>query len=170
MRWACSVCGEEHEGLPLDWSYDSPSYWEGPRHEEDVLTADICSWTDDVGERSYFIRGVLHVPVPELNDSLRYGIWSSLSQQSFDRVLELWDAPARTEEPPYFGWLSNSLPGYPETLNLKTDVVTADLDLRPRIVLHDGDHPMIREQQEGITVDRLLDLVGPRLHEIALDR
>ncbi len=155
--------------MPLDRSYDSPSYWEGPRHKVDVLTADICSWTDDAGERSYFIRGVLHIPVPELNDSLRYGVWSSLSKQSFERVLELWEDPAGAEEPPYFGWLSNSLPGYPETLNLKTDVMTAEVDLRPHIVLHDGDHPMIREQQEGITVDRLLDLVGPRLHEIALD-
>jgi len=85
-------------------------------------------------------------------------------------VLELWDDPARTQEPAYFGWLSNSLPGYPETLNLPCDVVTAEFDLRPNIVLRDGDHPLIDEQREGITVDRLLDLIGPRLHAIALDR
>lgn len=169
MRWRCSVCGEEHDGLPLDWSYEKPSYWDGPHNDEDFLTSDLCSWTDDEEKRNYFIRGVLHVPVPELDDTLRYGVWSSLSRESFDRVYELWDVPARVHEPPYFGWLSNSLPGYPETLNLKTDVVTDSLKLRPRFVLHDGDHPLIREQREGITIDRVLDLVGPRLHEIALD-
>ena len=158
--------------MPLDWSPgpDTPSYWDGGRHDDDWLTSDLCTWTDDAGDRSYFIRGVLHIPVPKLEDTLRYGVWSSLSEQSFERVLELWDDPARTQEPAYFGWLSNSLPGYPETLNLPCDVVTAELDLRPNIVLRDGDHPLIDEQREGITVDRLLDLIGPRLHAIALDR
>jgi hypothetical protein len=169
LRWRCSVCGEEHDGLPLDWAYDSPTYWDGPRNDGDWITPDLCSWTDDVGERAYFIRGVLQVPVPELADSLRYGVWSSLSEKSFERVRELWDDPARTEEQPYFGWLMNSLPYYPETLRLPADVVTADLELRPDIVLHDGDHPLIREQQEGITVERVLEIVGPRLHEVALD-
>jgi len=169
LRWTCSVCGTEHEGLPLDWSHDSPTYWDGGRNDEDLLTSDICSWTDDAGERSYFVRGVLHVPVAELDDSLRYGVWSSLSRQSFERVLELWDDPARTEEPAYFGWLSNSLPNYPETLNLPASVVTAELELRPNIVLHDGEHPLVREQREGITVERLLELVGPGLHEVAGD-
>lgn len=170
MRWRCSVCGEEHEGLPLDWAHDKPAYWDGPRDEYDFLDDDLCSWTDDGGTRQYFIRGLLHIPVHELADSLRYGVWSSLSETSFGRVVELWNEPARTEEPPYFGWLSNSLPGYPETLNLKLDVITDALELRPRFVLQDDDHPLVREQQQGITVDRILDLFGPQLHEIALDR
>jgi hypothetical protein len=170
LRWRCSVCGEEHEGVPLDWSHDKPAYWDGPHSGDDFLTSDLCSWTDDDGQRNYFIRGVLHVPLPELDDTLRYGVWSSLSRESFDRVYELWDAPARVHEPPYFGWLSNSIPGYPETLNLPCEVITDSLKLRPRIVLHDGDHPLILEQHEGITIDRMLDLFGPRLHEVALDR
>jgi hypothetical protein len=170
LRWRCSVCGEEHEGLPLDWSYDKPKYWEGPRSEEDFITSDLCSWTDDEGNRTFFIRGLLHVPVPELDDTLRYGVWSSLSRESFDRVNEVWNVPARVHEPPYFGWLSNSIEGYPETLNLEVSVSTDSLKLRPSIVLQDGDHPLIREQREGVQVDRILDLFGPRLHEIALDR
>ena len=53
------------------------------------------------------------------------------------------------------------------TVNLPLDVVTAELDLRPVFVLHDGEHPLIAEQRDGITLDRVLDLVRPRLHEIA---
>jgi hypothetical protein len=123
---------------------------------------------DDAGEPAYFIRGVLHVPVADLRDTLRYGAWSSLSEKSYERVLELWDDPRRTEEPPYFGWLSNSLPGYPETLSLPCDVVTDELDLRPTIALHEDDHPLVQEQRDGIGMDRLLDLIGPRLHEVAI--
>ena len=61
------------------------------------------------------------------------------------------------------------MPNYPETLNLPASVVTAELELRPNIVLHDGEHPLVREQREGITVERLLELVGPGLHEVAGD-
>ena len=91
-------------------------------------------------------------------------MWSSLSESSFDRILGLWDDPRRTEEPPYFGWLSNSLPGYPETLNLKLDVETSELDLRPQLVLHDGDHPLIAEQRDGVTMDRVYEIAELNMH------
>jgi hypothetical protein len=79
-------------------------------------------------------------------------------------VVELWDDPARVNERPYFGWLSNSLPGYPETLSLPLDVVTPALELRPSFLLHDGDHPLVREQREGITTDRVRELAELNLH------
>ena len=164
MRWTCSRCGAEHEGVPLDWAYDRPVYWDGTRSEHDWLTEDLCTWTDDVGERSYFIRGVLHVPIPETGGTLGYGVWSSLSEQSFKRVSELWDDPARVEEEPYFGWLSNSLPGYPETLNLPLDVVVQEIDKRPSLVLHEGDHPLIGEQRRGISVARVHEIAELNLH------
>jgi hypothetical protein len=80
-------------------------------------------------------------------------------------VVELWDDPKRTEEPPYFGWLSNSIAGYPETLNLKTNVHTRSLDLRPTIELERTDHPLALEQHEGISAERLRELVELHLHE-----
>ena len=55
--------------------------------------------------------------------------------------------------PGYFGWFSNALPGYPDTLNLPLEVVTQELEYRPELVLSEGDHPLIREQREGITTD-----------------
>jgi hypothetical protein len=164
VLWRCSVCGAEHEGLPHDWAFEKPRYWDGPRTEDDVLGEDVCVWTDDGGERAYFIRGLLTIPVVDDGDDLRYGVWSTLSKQSFDRVLELWDDPRRVEEPPYFGWLASAPPGYPDTRGLSVDVVTSELEQRPRFVLHDGDHPLVREQREGITVDRLRELAELNLH------
>jgi hypothetical protein len=164
LRWTCSRCGSEHEGVPLDWAYDRPIYWDGRRNDGDWLSEDLCTWTDDVGQRAYFIRGVLYVPVPETGETLGYGVWSSLSEKSFSRVYELWDDPARVEEPPYFGWLSNSLPGYPETLNLPLDVVTEQIDKRPSLVLHEGDHPLIAEQRNGVSPARVLEIAELNLH------
>ena len=162
--WACSVCGRRHEGLPLDWANDAPTYWDGGRAEGDWLGSDVCVWTDDAGARCYFIRGVLHIPIVGTDDGFRYGVWSSLSEQSFERVFELWDDEARIHEPPYFGWLSNSLAGYPDTLNLPLDVITSALDLRPALVLRDGDHPLVREQRLGITMDRVREIAELNLH------
>lgn len=165
MRWTCSRCGKEHSGLPHDWAFTEPAYWEGPRSKDDKLTEDLCRWTDDAGKPSYFIRGLLTIPVVDEPDDFRYGVWSSLSERSFERVIEVWDDPARVDEDPYFGWLSNALPGYPETLNLALDVVTSSLDLRPEFVLHEADHPLVLEQRNGITSARVREIAELNLHE-----
>ena len=164
MLWRCQRCGREHEGVPLDWSFDSPAYWDGPRAEGDYLAEDVCVWTDDDGDRAFFVRGFLEIPIEDSDETLGYGVWSSLSGTSFARVLELWDDPARTREPPYFGWLSSSLPGYPTTLSLPLDVVTADLDLRPELHLHPGEHPLVLEQRNGIAWQRVIEIAELNLH------
>jgi hypothetical protein len=150
--------------VPLDWAMDAPIYWDGGRTKADRISEDLCTWTDDEGQLQYFIRGVLEIPILEADDSFGYGVWSSLSEKSFKRALELWDDPRRRDEPAYFGWLSNSLPGYPETLNLPADVITRELDLRPVIELHDGDHPLIIEQREGITMARVQEIAELNMH------
>ena len=100
-------------------------HWDGGKSENDELTDDLCVWTDDGGDPAFFIRGLITLPVLDADDDFRYGVWSSLSAASFERVVELSDDPARIEEDPYFGWLSNSLPGYPETVNLPLSVLTS---------------------------------------------
>jgi hypothetical protein len=164
VQWTCRSCGETHEGLPLDWGYDSPYYWDGPRGPEDVLSDDYCLWTDDDGRLCYFVRGLIEIPIVDSSDRFAYGVWSSLSKQSYSRFVELWDSPDRVLESPYFGWLSNSLPDYPETLSLPMDVATPFVDLRPKFVLHEGDHPLIREQREGITLARVEEIAARRMH------
>ena len=58
-------------------------------------------------------------------------------------------------EEPYFGWLSTSIPGYPDTLNLKTHVHTRAIGIRPFIELEPTNHPLAIEQREGITLQRV---------------
>ena len=164
MHWECSRCGEVHEGLPLDWAYDRPYAWEGPRSADDHLGEDLCTWTDDAGEPGFFIRGLLPIPVRDTGEVLNYGVWSSLSRRSYDRIVELWDEDERVSEPPYFGYLSNALPGYPPTLGLQLAVVTRAVELRPTFVLQPGDHPLIDEQWQGIDSLRVLELAEINLH------
>jgi hypothetical protein len=165
VHWVCQRCGEEHVGLPLDWAYHKPSYWEGPRAEGDFLDDDLCVWTDDDGDRAYFIRGVLPIPVHDTGEVFNYGVWSSLSERSYERVLELWDDEAREAEPPYFGYLSNHLPGYPDSLNLHLAVMTGALRRRPSFVLLPGpEHPLIDEQWQGIDRARVQEIAELNMH------
>jgi hypothetical protein len=167
MQWTCSRCGRAHEGLPRDWGFDAPAYWYAltpdERSTHGKLSEDLCVIQDEEGEH-FFIRGVLPIPIVGSKDEFTYGIWTSLSAESFKRVVELWDDPRRTEEPPYFGWLSNSILGYPETLNLKTNVHTSALELRPTIVLESTDHPLAVEQREGMPIERLREIAELHLH------
>jgi hypothetical protein len=164
VRWYCATCGAEHDDLPFDWHYDAPAYWDGPRAEGDDLTSDLCVWTDDDGARAYFIRGLLPIPVADADQVFNYGVWSTLSAASFERVLDLWDDPRRTEEPPYFGYLSNAIADFPDTLGLHVDVITAELEVRPRLVLHDADHPLVRAQRDGVTTDFVREVARSHLH------
>ena len=164
MPWTCSRCGGEHDGAPLDWAFAEPWQWNGGNSPDDWLSEDLCVWTDDAGDPAFFIRGILPIPVVDSGETFAYGAWSSLSKRSFERVYELWDNPVRVHEDPYFGWLSNSLPGYPETLNLPLDVVTDDLDERPTLRLRHGHHPLISEQEQGMTSQRVLEIAALNFH------
>jgi hypothetical protein len=165
VDWTCSRCGAPHEGLPLDWAFDAPAYWspEYESSERGTLSEDLCVIQSAEGT-DYFIRGVLEIPVHDANESFVYGVWTTLSEGSFKRAVELWDDPCRVEEPPYFGWMANSLVGYPETLNLKANVQTRELDLRPFVELEPIDHPLAQEQHQGITMARVREIAELNLH------
>jgi hypothetical protein len=164
MRWTCSACGEEHDDLPFDWAFESPVYWDGPKGPNDELTDDLCVWTDADDRECYFVRGLVELPVHGAEQTFNYGVWSSLSRASYERTLELWDDPVRVDEPPYFGWLSNDIAEFPGALSLPLDVVTRSVELRPVFLLHEGDHPLVRAQREGIPWDFVVDLAVRNLH------
>jgi hypothetical protein len=150
----------------MDWAFDAPVYWEGPQGDADQLGPDLCIWTDDDGRENFFVRGVLELPVIGSDDVFAYGVWSSLSRESFERVVAQWESPERSGEAPYFGWLSNAIPDFPETVNLPLSVVTRDLELRPAFELHDGEHPLVAAQREGVTMDFVRSVAQRNLHPV----
>jgi hypothetical protein len=77
------------------------------------------------------------------------------SQASFERAIRLWEDPQRRAEPPYFGWLSVVLPGYPNTLELAMHVHSREVGVRPSFELEHTDHPLAVEQRQGITLARV---------------
>jgi hypothetical protein len=143
--WTCTCCGAELPEVPRAWALPAPDAWLDPRRQGDsTLDEELCVIDFGGGERHYFIRGTIEIPVHGEDDGLAYTVWVSLSGRNFARTVDRWEDPARVDEPPYFGWLSNQVPGYPDTTSIKARVHT--------------DHPLALEQRLGIPPHRLVEI------------
>lgn len=163
LGFTCKCCGEWHEGLPLHYSADAPVYW-----TPDMAADPDCALSSDqcvIKGEAFFMRGLIQIPVLDHDEEFSWGVWVSLSPENFARAAKLWDTPGRENEPPYFGWLSTELPLYsPSTINLKTNLHTRPIGLRPLIELEPTDHPLAVEQRNGITLARVQQIAEALLH------
>jgi hypothetical protein len=164
--WTCSRCGELHEGLPLSWAWDNPIYWDwlnDERRAEGYNDTDFCVMTADGGDTARFVRGTIEIPIIDADgDSFVIGAWASLSEKSFDELVPLQASDEPSDAGPWFGWLANRIPVYPDTLNLPTNVHYRQ-GLRPVIEIGPGNHPLAQDAP-GITMARALELAERWMH------
>jgi hypothetical protein len=73
------------------------------------------------------------------------------------------DDPDRVDLPPMFSWLSNEIDEYPDTLNLKMYAHVQELEKRPVFELEPTDHPLSQEFYDGITPERVKEIMMRRL-------
>ena len=82
FRFECASCGTLHEGIP-SFGWDFPAQYlavpDGERARRVVLSDDACVIDDEW----FFIRGCLEIPVHGYQEPLNYGVWLSLSRDSF---------------------------------------------------------------------------------------
>jgi hypothetical protein len=104
------------------------------------------------------------IPVFGEEDRFSWGVWVSLSKDSFHQFIRHFDQPKRSHIGPFFGWLSAALPLYPDTLSLKTRVHLRDDGIRPYIELEPTDHPLAVEQRNGIPVSRVAEIYAYYQH------
>jgi hypothetical protein len=114
--------------------------------------------------KHFFILGNLDVPIVGSPDTLRWTVWSTLSEANFERASELWDASGRDAEPPYFGWLSNQIPGYANSVNIKAMVQTQSVGTKPQLRVIEEGHPLAFDQEHGITEERAGELIHAAMH------
>ncbi len=156
--WICRCCGKQFDTLPLDFACQAPDHWfqipELERALRGKLDSDVCLLDD----RDIFVRGCLEIPIIGQDDCFIWGVWVSVSEASFARILELWEASGIENESPKFGWLCNNISIYPTTLNLKTHLHVRDGGRRPLIELEPTDHPLAIEQRHGISIKRVEEI------------
>lgn len=158
LRWKCHCCEEWHYGPCLDFSYDSPDYWSSELKElpTNYLDEDICI----IDGEDYFVRGVIHLPIIGTTETFRWGVWGSLSRENFEKMVAMNE---EVELPPMFSWLSSQIDEYPDTLNLKMYAHIQELKQRPIFELEPTDHPLSQEFYQGITPERVKEIMMRRL-------
>ncbi len=141
------------------FGFDRPvQYWDVPddKIEEDIfLTSDSCV----IAERFFFIRGCLELPILGTDDWFEWGVWVSLKEENFFTWQDNYEVTKRSHIVPFFGWLSSQIPIYPDTQNMKTMVHIRDNGIRPYIKLEENEHPLSTEQHNGISRERVHEIV-----------
>lgn len=174
LRWKCSTCDEWHYGPCLDFGYSSPYYWravyDSRRRDLPLLSdsdelsnaffldEDFCQIRDD-----FFVRGLIQLPIIGTAKNFCWGVWGSLARANFELLLEKGDSVDRVELPPMFSWLSSQIAEYPDTLSLRMHAHQQAPGKRPLFELDRADHPLSLEFYEGITPDRVREIMLRRL-------
>jgi hypothetical protein len=169
--WICPCCNQAHGGI-FDLVSAKPDYWneqtesrmkELGNSRKHGLTDDLCVIDDE----HFFVRCVLELPLlGAAGQHFGLGVWSSLSREKFDRYVETFEDDDQGKLGPMFGWLSNTLKGYPETLSLKCYVQPRNGRRRPLIELEQTDHPLAIDQRDGLSFDRLLEIYAANGHDM----
>lgn len=106
---------------------------------------------------------MLQIPVVDSDTEVfEFGVWSTLSAESFRRYFDTFDDTDQSKLGAMFGWFANRLDGYPDTLSLACDVLPQDNGQRPLIRFHDTDHPLAVQQREGVTLRVATDYLHAR--------
>lgn len=168
-EWVCPCCDEKHNGL-FDLACSKPDFWQGedkhkPNSEfqlaDNILTEDVCI----IDGKHFFVRCVLPIPIVNTDQDFGFGTWVTLSQKNFQIYMETFDEGNQGDLGPWFGWFSNRLKGYPDTINLKCQIYPQEGRIRPLIELEPTDHPLSIAQRDGISFDEALDIYARYGHD-----
>ena len=85
FEFRCDACGEIHKGMP-GFGADAPlSYYVIPEAER-LTRCELGSDDCVIDRHSFFVRGCLEIPVQGVDEPLVWGVWVSLSEQSFPNM------------------------------------------------------------------------------------
>ncbi len=170
--WTCATCSEKHQGV-FDLGCVKPDAW--PGSEEYLPNSFVEGGTDGLSEdfcvvegQHYFVRCILPLPLigAPSSQQFAFGVWSTLSKKNFAVYAETFDSGKQASLGPWFGWFSNRLKGYPDTLNLKCQVNPQSGRTRPWLELEATDHPLSLESREGISFSRLVEIYSLNGHRL----
>lgn len=162
FEYKCVCCNEFQRGTPA-YGYDMPIfYFDVPEDEREAriyLDADTCA----IDNKLFFVKGILDIPIHGASEPLTWGVWVSQSVEEFHLYRETMGTDRIGQIS--FGWLAITMPGYNDldergnTVQLKCDVKGQAAGQRPVIQVQECDHPLYRDQYDGISWDRAVELV-----------
>ena len=163
-QWHCAGCGGVHVGLMALAAF-APDPWPHEEQREpncdirfdgDFLSEDFCV----LGGKNYLVRAVLEIPVHGLAEKFSFGCWSTLSLENFNKYLKGFDDGDYPDWGPWTGWLCNQFENYIGTKPQSVYVFPQPDRQRPTLRVMDPDHPLAIDQEEGISAERLAEILS----------
>jgi hypothetical protein len=164
MPFVCSLCGERHDERLLDIRLGLP-------HVIHVLDADARTrraWLADdfavLDDERFFVRGLLELPIPELDHRFAYGSWVEVSMPDFQELMRHWHDEEQFD--PVECTIANQLEPYRDTLGLRATLRATAADQLPAIELAAARHELVDAQRRGISLHRSDELAAVVLHRV----
>lgn len=158
MSFVCSICHQEHLGLPAR-TFLRPDHWAGLTAEQQAQ----CKADDDLCRTSdgrFFVRGVLILPLldgPE--QDFEFGAWVEVSGLDFRRFVETFNDPQQSRIGPIRCRLANELENFPGSVELGCRLDPQDSNARPTVWIEEAHHALYRAQQSGMRYEDALRIV-----------
>jgi hypothetical protein len=166
----CGTCGGEHDLSEMEPSYTYPdAYLDMPPEERDAratIGSDECRLESVTSaDHRYFLRVLLPIPVRGEEEACAWGVWAEVNEAAFSRTRALWDDSSQYDELPFQATLANALNCYSATLGLPGAVTLTGPEIIPTFVLaSELDHPLAREQRDGVHPERVVEWLFAHLH------
>lgn len=174
--FACS-CGERHVGLfpihlhhPIGWQGKDEYESDEPlRMDGDFLSGNFC-----VVQGKFFamrVRLPLRMRGAE-PAAFMFTAWASMDRDDFESFHAAYRANRLSPDAKARGRLVNRVGGFPDSYNLMGSVFQDEDRGPPVLIVHglqagpNNAHPLLREQREGIGVDRMLELYAAYGHDM----
>ena len=158
MNYICQTCGKEYKGTPRDIGFQRPAeYFSVPPTERDSrckLTKDWCV----IDDSRFFIRGILFIRILDVADQFGWGAWAEVAQRDFEIYYTNYDKDG-SSIPAFVGTLSGEPPGYAGLDGHQVRIQLGTSKDRPEFTLVPSEHLLYREQQNGITLHRVAEIL-----------
>lgn len=150
-KFVCEECGKIHSGWPA-LAFSSPVYYyqlsDKDKTEIAKIGSDFCV-IEHENQTDRFIRCTLIQKVVNSNENLDYGIWVSVSNNSYEDYYNNFDNPNHINQ--YFGWISNLIPEYEDTTKIPVTIITQKGNDRPLVFPNeDFQHKFVDDFVKGI--------------------
>ncbi len=160
-EYVCEKCGQTHTDLPAiafitPFNYDILS--DEDKTNLATINSDFCI-IEHPEQTDYFIRTTLKQKIIGSCEFLEYGIWVSLSENSYNDYSDNFDN--NIHETTYFGFLCSKIPEYENTMSIKTNVNTQKGNSRPFVIPHEAqmDNKFVFDYYNGITEEEAVNRV-----------
>lgn len=167
MSWLCRTCGEIHEKLPVSFAADFPDNYANLVPEQRDVQASFTSDQCVIGQKEFFLRGCLELPILGKNGVFVWGVWASMWEQDFDEIQDSWTENGReNRRGPYKGRLANALT---KTYDFQVANLPVTIRVRPAgerslFLMDEPENPLAVAQRDGITLEEVERLAARLLH------